>query len=64
MGSDSKICAYFLYSSQNFPPDAAQVKEKCPTEFCVQHPDVIITAHVHQPNNTNLSFNMKVTGSL
>uniref|UniRef100_K1PHX7 snRNA-activating protein complex subunit 3 n=1 Tax=Magallana gigas TaxID=29159 RepID=K1PHX7_MAGGI len=51
-----KKCDYLM----NFPPDAAQVKEECPKEFCVQHPDVIITAHVHQPNNTHLSFNMKI----
>lgn len=51
-----KKCDFLM----NFPPDAAQVKEKYPKEFCVQHPDVIITAHVHQPNNTHLSFNMKI----
>lgn len=32
----------------------------CPKEFLVQHPDVILTVHVHKPNNTQQGFNMKV----
>ncbi|XP_062575704.1 snRNA-activating protein complex subunit 3-like isoform X2 [Saccostrea cucullata] len=46
----------------NFSPaDVNTNKENCPEEYRVQHPDVLITVHVHQPNNTSQGFNMKLS---
>ncbi|XP_022333069.1 snRNA-activating protein complex subunit 3-like [Crassostrea virginica] len=50
-----KTCDY----SMDFSSDAVSGNKDCPKEFLVQHPDVILTVHVHKPNNTQQGFNMK-----